>query len=238
MELVKQGSTDLVAPPANWGAEGLSTRDLIIARVRTLQAISGDVSNGKGSPGDMLNSITGEMLAKKGQPLELLPILSLRFWTVYEKVGVKTEYRDKYVMTESNQDQPKEFVSEDGKMMLRQQCLTFLCLQPSKLTKFPLFVDFQRTNLQAGRNLSTIMQENSFAGQPGCARTFSLVTEVTTYNKNSWFIQKVSPVRNSTEEEQVACFKWYQTFKAKEAVQTDEEIPSTGTDAATDNGVF
>ncbi|MFH1328120.1 MAG: hypothetical protein ABIH76_04670 [Candidatus Bathyarchaeota archaeon] len=65
---------------ASMGLENIECTDIILPRIKLMQALSPEVSNGKAKPGDMINSLTGH---NYGQSLEFVPLLHFKsrmFW--------------------------------------------------------------------------------------------------------------------------------------------------------------
>ena len=206
-----------------WGSEGTSSKDLVIPRIQLAQAVSDVCKEGVAKPGEIVHSQTQEILAKKGEKLEVLPIVCLGSWVVSKVVpGGQPEYlREEQLTPENDSENWKQDAFEDGQPIVKQKCLRFLVLLANKSDGFPFFVSFQRSNKNGGKLLSTIMQENKFQGRPGCSRVVELSSFIKTYKTNSWFVFGIKPTRDASQEEREACKKWYILFKDSRLKEAD-----------------
>lgn len=81
-ELAKRPESQLAPAPdyitaGNAGFENQQAGDLVFPRAMLMQALSPQVQNSKFSPGDVVNSITEELITKADQPRAVVPI---KFW--------------------------------------------------------------------------------------------------------------------------------------------------------------
>lgn len=212
-----------------WGSEGTSSKDLVIPKIQIAQANSNACKEGTARPGDLYHSLTKEILLSKGEKLAFLPILSIGSWIITTPKppggGFPDFIRKEPLTPENDSDLWKIEDFEDNRPVVRNKCLTYLVLLASRVDGFPFFIDFQNTNKNAGKNLSTIIQENKFKGQPAPARVVELSSALKNFKGNSWFIMNVAPTRETTVEELAKCKKWYDLFsqvKFKEA-ESDED---------------
>jgi hypothetical protein len=216
-----------------WGTEGTSSKDLVIPRIGLAQASSNVCKEGLARPGELIHSLTKSPLAAKGAKLEVLPILCVGSWVISEPKPMDGSFakfiRKEELTAENNSDQWKIDDFENGQPVVRNKVLSFLTLLVSDVGGFPFFIDFQGTNKNGGKLLSTIIQENSFKGLPAPARVVELSTALKTYRTNSWFVVNVQPGRNATDAEIAQCKKWYDIFcKARitaETQEADQEVP-------------
>lgn len=231
-QLTTEPGKNLTPPNAAWGSEGASSKDLVIPKIQLIQANSNACKEGLGRPGDLMHLLTKEILAPKGQPLEILPILSIGSWVVQTPKsddGDMGKFIRKYALTSDNDsDDWKLEQFEENQPVIHMKALTYLVLLANRINGFPFFIEFNSTNKAGGKLLSTIIQENKFEGKPAPARVVAVSTSLKTYLKNSWFVMGVRPVRSSTSEEVAACKKWYDLFNEKKLEQAEEaeaEVP-------------
>jgi hypothetical protein len=223
-------SKALTTPAAGaWGSENLSSKDLVVPRIALAQASSNVVKEGTARPGQLIHSMTKQPLAEKGAKLEILPILCVGFWNITgpkPQQGFAEFIRREDLTRENDSDQWKIEDFESGQPIVRNKVLSYLCLLASDIGAFPYFIDFQGTNKNGGKLLSTIIQENSFKGLPAPARVVELSTALKTYKSNSWFVVNVQPSRQATEAELNACRKWYDVFNKAKITASSEESES------------
>lgn len=221
-----------VVNPNVWGSEGMSTKDLVIPKIQIAQAVSNACKEGMARPGEIIHSSSNEVLAAKGHKLQILPILCVGSWVVSKLIpGGQPEFMRREKLTFSNDSDDWKLESfEDGIPVVWNKCLSFLVLPLSRVTGFPFFVDFQKTNRNGGKILSTIIQENSMAGMPAPGRVVELSTAMRSYKNNSWFVFQVAASRKSTIDELVQCKKWYDLFSKSQIKEAAPEVEE-------DNGI-
>lgn len=228
---ITQTNTPAVAQGA-WGTEDASAKDLIVPRLQLAQATSDVVKNGSGRPGEIIHGQTQNVLAKKGETIELLPILVVASWVVSEPVvGAQPKFIRIEELTPANDsDNWKVEGYENGKPVLKQKRLSVLVLPVNGLDGFPFFIDFQKTNRKPGQVLSTIIQENRFRNLPAPARVVAVGTQLKTREQNSWFIYTVTVKRDSTAAELAAARKWYDVFASKAKAVAMAEEPAANSE--------
>lgn len=220
-------STAIAKPHDAWGTEGTSSKDLVIPKIQIAQANSNACKEGNARPGDLVHSLTKEVLVSKGTKLELLPILSVASWIITTPKppggGFPTFIRKEPLTQDNDSDIWRIEDFEDNTPVVRNKCLTYLVLLVDRKTGFPFFIDFQNTNKAGGKNLSTIIQENKFRGEPAPSRVVEMSTTLKNYKGNSWFIMNVAPTREATEDELVQCKKWYDLFSKVQFKEAEED---------------
>lgn len=223
--LTTQRDTELVT--SAWGTENTSSKDLVIPKIQIAQANSNACKEGNARPGDLVHSLTKEVLASKGQKLAILPILSIATWIITTPKppgGGFPTFIGKQVLTpENDSDAWKVDCFENNEPAVRNKCLTYLVLLLERKNGFPFFIDFQNTNKAAGKNLSTIIQENKFQNLPAPARVVEMSTTLKNYKSNSWFVVNVAPQRQSSADEIALCKKWYDLFSTVQFKEAEEE---------------
>jgi hypothetical protein len=70
-KLVVAPTSHIVTPDEMYGLEGLEREDITLPRIKLAQALSDEVSNGNASPGDWLNTLSGQSY---GTSFEFIPI--------------------------------------------------------------------------------------------------------------------------------------------------------------------
>ncbi len=206
-----------------WGTEGLSSKDLVLHKIQIAQAMSDACKEGIARPGDIIHSATKAVLAGKGEKIEVLPILCFGSWIV-STAGMQPKFMRKEPLTvDPGDDWKLETFDDDGTAIVKQKCLTFLVLPVNNVSGFPLYLDFQKTNKNGGKLLSTIMQENAFKGLPGPARVIELSTILRSFNNNTWSVYNLAPSRAATEEELTQCKTWFERFKANSLKEEEKD---------------
>lgn len=203
-----------------WGHESESTTDILIPAIKAAQSSSNGCKEGVWLPGQLVHTTTKEVLAEKGKPLEVLPILCVKSWEITSPKpmggGFAKFIRNEPITSANDSDKWNLEKFEDQNPVIWHKVLTFLVLPVSRMQSFPFYMHFKASDKNGGKMLSTIMAENRLKSRPGPGRVVSLTTTLKTYNTNSWFVVNVSPVRDSTDSEIATCKRWFDLFhKAK-----------------------
>lgn len=213
-------------PDESWGSEGASSTDMLIPRIQLCHDISDAVKKGKARPGELISSTSGEVLAKTGASVEIIPIVTFRDWIIndVDEKG-RDKYNSKVPMTRDNENWAREEVV-GGKPIRRVACLNFLCLIPSKLDELPFMVTFKKSSYYAGKKLSTHFQMSAMKKQPPASQAFLISGVTKTYDGFTFSALDVEPSRASTPQELAVAKNWYGIFK-QGAIKTAEEVEPT-----------
>lgn len=132
-DLVKKEETqltDFVAP--EFEAEAVNIEDIAFPRIQQMQPISESVTDGKYAAGDIIDSVTGEILGSTTKQVEIIPLRCRKYYKVTKEVDGK----DKFVRIEpinSPVDMQKEWnFLEDGEQMARRPVMEVFVLIPGK----------------------------------------------------------------------------------------------------------
>lgn len=216
---------------ADWGAvEELTSTDLIVPKIYHQQAMSKLVSEGKARPGDFCDSLTGEVIAKKEEPLQVI------VFGLYKTMIIKKQNRqsmkfelDQIVSinaTNALQYANKPFQEEiNGDTYSNSLMYNFYTLIPGKVSGLPYVLTLGSTKTKAAKKLGTMLTKLSQAKRPGASVVFELTSIAEKNDNGSWFGVEVSQGRDSTAEELKAAHAWYVKSKTQKivAVEEDEE---------------
>jgi len=213
---------------ASWGSEEVEAKDVRISRVLLMQAQSDLVADGKAMPGEMVDSVTGMVLAKKGETLKFVPIYIFKNWVVEEEINGKFEFVKIEEYTAANANQPREPFMHEGKKIryvLSINVLSMLDKDLDDASAIPCIISFKMTGFKAGQDISTVALRARNVGKPAAYFTISLKSEHTKNEKGNFFVFKMAGVEPTIKftEVEPTLLKWYQTFKSGKAV-VDAEV--------------
>lgn len=206
-------------------SSGTDKSDLLIPRIMLQQPLSDFVAKGKCTPGDIVESINGEVLAKKNEGVEIIPITTFKTWIRYQMIDSKWQFLEQIPFTLENSSlQYEEKV--DGVLRRNDACLNFFVLLSNRLDELPFLLAFKRSSYYAGRKLSTHFQVASMKNTDPQKAVFKLTSQLTTVDKNSFWTYDVVRARAAKEEEFGAAVSWFKTLDPQ-AVKThdDETVP-------------
>jgi len=153
-------SHDMVAPDAILGLEGIEREDITLPRIKLLQAMSDEVSNSNASPGDWLNTLSGQSY---GTQFEFIPI------SVWKSRTYFAEKRDDSPICRS----ADSFMSVDGYCCMTEcphdrawdwkggvppLCtLGYNYLVIPLIDPFPAIVTLMKSSFKTGKALNTLL---------------------------------------------------------------------------------
>lgn len=222
-EITKQEPKSVILDEAmggTWGSGGTSTEDMLIPRVLLMQAMSQIVSNGKAAPGDVIDSVDMQPLAKPGTAVEIIPIMTFLEWRVSKFIDGQWQFEKKVPWNQTNATWQYESII-DGIQTKNEKAINVFCLLPNKLDELPFLISFKSSSYQAGKKLSTHFQISSMKGKPPASVTFALTSVKQQKDKYSFFAFDVSKKRDTTKEELAIAYRWWKTLSATK-VKVDE----------------
>ena len=224
-QVAVQGNGNL---PANvdtdWGFDNsVSDSDVVIPKLLLMQKTSQlvDDENSGVSVGDIVRSTSKEILAKKGGPLEFVPIHQFKTWVKYDMSSGSPKFAGIEPCSSANEDLEWEY-EEDGKQMRRDMTLNFYVLLKEDLVAhveakekgtttnlFPCLVSFSRTSYRAGKILAThfFMCGRNRIPVPGTV--YSLSSERKSNDSNSWYTLDVAKVGETDPLLMNECREWW-----------------------------
>lgn len=221
-ELVTKEHHQLATVPASWGSEGSHAEDNLIPRIQLLQAMSEQCKTGTNRPGELVNSLSGEILAKPNEGVEVIPISMYREWQIMKKISeTQFEFLRNEPITDLNTNWAKDDM-ENGYPIRRNRTLNFFVLLPTALNKMPFLVSFRKTSLQAGKKLATHFSLCRYEGKPPASTVFSLSAKYKTWKSNSFHVFEVAQKRDTQLTEMEKAYQWYQLINQKSVVVAEE----------------
>jgi hypothetical protein len=235
-ELVNSETTQIV-PQSSWGSEGVDRGDVLIPKLLLQQALSKFVVDGKAKAGDLVDSLTGEVLGDKNTPVEVIPFLMTKSFRIMELEGNKYEYRRIEPITPENTDSALEY-EEGGKKFRRDRCLNFFLLlanQAGQADAFPYAVTFTRTSLTAGKLLATHFAKMAMLKAPPASKTLNLSCSMVKNDLGSFYVFGVTSGRATAPGELSNAYNWYKTLSTQKHRIDDSDL-NTEAEVKTNEG--
>jgi len=214
---------------ATWGAiEDIDGGDLLVPKIFHQQAMSKLVAEGSAKPGDFCDSLTGEILATKDKPLEVIIFGMYKSMIISKHDPFSNKFKlDKVVtITPENAMQfaGKPFVEETPEGQFKNNLqYNYYCLIPSKLGELPYVLSLGSTKTKSAKKINTILSKLANAGKPGAAIVFNLLSVSEKNDQGSWFGLQVDQGRASTPEEMQAAYNWYTKSKSQKFVAEEKD---------------
>ena len=197
------------------GLEDLDPQtDIKIPRVAILQSLSHLVTDGKGTIGQLANSLTGEIY---GESFEFIPLFSFKTRVKF-LIGKGAVCMSRNALTSSFGDE------ENGGYSIGTNCIeckdaswhgqeapscsivyNFLALDINNLMAFPVVISCMKTGIKEAKNLISMA---AFSGEDLCARVYRMTTKKEDKGKGVYYEPRFELVRRvEVEEYNLACAK-------------------------------
>lgn len=185
----------------------VDARDLVLPRLLLMQGLSEMVTEEKAKMGEILNSLTGEVLGGRGKPVEIIPFFLTRNFIVSEKLGDKFEWRGNVAADHTNahwkeQSHREEMVN--GVLTRRDYSMDFFALladEAGQEDALPVQISFRRTSLKAGKQLYTRFLLTK--GKP--TTTWLLDSKKKENDQGTFYVLEVTRGKPLTDKQRQAC---------------------------------
>lgn len=209
-ELKKQESNLPAMTMADWGQPQVSSSDIIIPKILCMQGLSELVTDDKAKMGDLVDSLTNEVIGNCNDGIEIIPFHMEKILIVSKHNGSDYEFDHIEPSTPENERLPYEQETPEGKFK-NEHCMNFYCLRPNDMS-LPYIVSFKGMSRKSGKVLATQMfVKNATAGKVPPAFVMKLTGTKTKNDKGTFMVLNTAPVRESSNEEISVAFNWYKT---------------------------
>jgi hypothetical protein len=218
-----------------WGSENVSAKDFIIPKILLMQGTSTFVSEGTAMVGQLVDSVSRDLLGGRwgkdnDKPLDFIPFYTFKTWVENEKKGEKFEYVRQIPMDARNEDLPLEY-NEGAKIMRRDRCINVYVLLPEMLDKkqgvIPYIVSFRRTSYQAGKKLSTFLAKLADFNKPAAAKNFRLSVLSKENELGKFCTFDLEQKGDTTAEHLQVAYDWYMKVKTTAMKIDDSDLKQT-----------
>lgn len=211
-ELAKKANGEMAVfegDQADWGADAVGNKEMLMPRLALMAGTSGLVEKDKAQIGDIVNTASEKILAKKGEGLEIIPVKMLPKTYVISKDG-------KWVRTELAKDTDEEREWEiDGEK--HERCLNFYVLVRKEIAEgdaLPYLLSFKGTAIKGGRKLVNHFKMSQAMKKAPARNVFKLSSEKKSNDKNTWNVWAIDEVGDTTEVELKKSYEWLLSLKA------------------------
>lgn len=231
--LVKTENTAVVAPPLGaaeiTNIEGLDFSDCQPTRLMLQQKMSKMVDDGKTKPGDIVDSVSGEIKGSESKPISLIPLSVYKEWAHFYTDEKPAKFFGRTPYSPANAGWEYEGVSGDvpPRPIMNQICMIWSLLPIGG--GMPVLVNFRSSSYKAGKTLASLVMQNAVAKK---RKTIELSCEKQSNEKGTFFVFKVKDGRDLTPQEIAEADRWKKLISKKplapqepETLNSDEQVP-------------
>lgn len=140
------------------GLENMRPGDLLVPRLILLQGLSPQVTEGDCKPGQIINSITGDIWIDKDEEVEFIPVYHYLEWIQWGDRELREGIKERTLDPESKLAQmamrgQKYTDSKGVDQWIVTEYHNFVSLLPSRDMKMPVVISCAKTNHKKGRKL-------------------------------------------------------------------------------------
>jgi hypothetical protein len=210
---------------SQWGLEEqvIDSKDVILPRVWLMQALSKLVAEDEvASAGDIVNSVSEEIIAPSGEWLKVVPVKFEKLWFVMSKTEDKPDLLAIEPVTPLNASREREGTYEGQPCSFNYALRFYLLLEGEDL---PAVVTFKSTSLRAGKQLLTeAYVKNIKAGKNPASRYLALSSQKQKNDKGVYYVFAVKAMEETPIDVQREALQWVNTLK--------KEVPKIAGDEA------
>lgn len=238
------------ADVAAWGVKEVSSNDLIVPQILTMQGLSVMVADGKAQMGEFRDSLTGELIGHyEKQPFEVIPFHCTEVFSISKQEGnggfkyLRTDAIVKSPMKVGYNDNlpwdDKEMI--DGVMtpIKRVRRYNFYVLLPDEVKEMgeaamPKFISFKSTSVKEGKKLFNMMYVRNIAAKlTPASYHFKIAGKKEKNDKGTFIIPTVEQSEKTTPQELSIALKWFKLVSGSAAAvklhEEDEVAPGVDT---------
>jgi hypothetical protein len=233
-ELTKQEDQKQIAEMAKAFGGPVSTTDVLIPKILLMQSLSDFVVDDKAAAGDLVDSVSGEVVAGKGKHLEVIPISMYKTVVIERNNGSKWEYVRTQPYKSGDEKNLWEF-TENGERLRGNVTLNFFVLRADQVDQpdaLPYAAAFRRTSKKAGQYIATHFMKASMAGKPPMSKTILIGSKSEKGDQGPYHVFTAATGRDTAMPEMKAAFRWVEMVKQGLTKVDESDEKSGGAEAA------
>lgn len=217
--------------------------DILIPRILLMQGLSPYVVERKAQQGDIVRSVSAEILGGPNKPISFIPLKQTTSWVITEKVNDRYEFRGIEPRNSTNDTLEWTFV-KNGTDWKRTKAIGIFALLVSDIEAFhleqkrveetgeapdlektlmPVFISFQSTSFTAGKMVSTFFTKAQSMKAPPYKYFLSLSCELDKNDKGSFYVWKVGASKPLPGALVGQASQWYEVLNAARTLKVDSE---------------
>lgn len=246
--MTKADQAGLPALREEAAAQEVLKGDVLIPKLLLMQGLSEFVNERKAAQGDMVRSLTGEVVGNPDKPVEFIPVMYTNTWVEEELVGKKYEFRQEVPRNARNEADPWEF-THNGAPWRRKKSINLYAIltkdiaaEAEEIRKFketgelpdadkallPVLISFRSTSFKAGMKLATHFQKAKKFGVPGYVNTFKLKCYQDKNDQGTYYVLDVESAGKTAPEALKLAQEWNQILSTGSVKVHEVDAASKG----------
>lgn len=224
--------------------DDIETSDLDVPKIFHQQDTSDFAKAGKARAGDWCDSLTGNILAKRDESLEIIIFGLYKTLIISKEDKAKRKFfydRTMHLTPENAVEiatKAKNFIEEiNGETFKNNLTYNYYCILPSRINDIPFVLSLGSTKSGEARKLNTMISRLLLQKRSEASVVFSLKSKADSNDQGDWFGVEISQARDSTPEELSAALEWHAKSKSQKFVVAEEETKTAGKSADSDDDI-
>ena len=223
-DLVKKEETAVttfVAP--EFQAESVSVEDIAFPRIQLMQPISESVTDGKYAAGDIIDSVTGEIIGGTSKAVEIIPLRCRKYYKVTKKVDGKSKFV-RIEMINSAQDMQKDwnFIENDEQLQRRPVMEVFVLVPGQDLPYMFRIAGMSFKGMSKSFYTSAFALPASQRKAP-FIRSLMITSKKEKNDKGTYFVYSFVNGKLSDQDTYAVANQWYESTKNTKIKEDDNE---------------
>lgn len=198
-------------------ANRVAAQDILMPVMLLMQPTSQLVTAEKAKSGEWRGSLSENLLAARGDTVEVIPFGFHKTWVVFKREPNKT--KPEFVRVEPYNVRPNREREETiaGVMYQNFETINYLVVPTSEVLSvqsIPYLLRFRSTAFVTGKKMETMRFQVERTGRPHCFSTVKIGSVFKENEKGKFYIPTVEWGRNTTEEELAAIDPWRKLAQA------------------------
>lgn len=198
----------------SWDTEAVDTKDIIIPKILLMHGTSDLVKKGVRNQGEIVKSVTGEVVAKRGETVDVIVFEKWKEWRIMKKnpASGRFEYLRLETWTPENDALEWEY-TEGGDTFRRDKTMNFygvIAKEAEAGNAFPVKLSFVRTGFKTGLKIADAYARALMEKQPPTRQVFKIGSELVTGKEETYFAFTAEAGEASTEAQKKAALTWRQ----------------------------
>lgn len=234
-ELVKKEETQVAQFEApDFESEAVNVEDIAFPRIQMMQPISETVTDGKYAAGDIIDSVTGEILGSSTKQIEIIPLRCRKYYKVQKIVGSDKKEFVRIEPINSATDMNKEWnFEENGEQMIRRPVMEVFVLIPGRDLPY-----IWRLSGMSFKGLSKQFYTSAFAlpasqKKAPFVRSLLIQTKKEKNEKGVYFVFSFINGKLTDKDTYMLANQWYESTKTTK-IQDDEDEEDEPKTSSTD----
>lgn len=234
---VKRAAELAVIDQADWGADNVDNKNMLLPRLALMAGTSALVGQDKAAIGDIVNTASGKILADKAGALEIIFVKQLPMtWVI--SVGGKWDRTE--LVVPGVEHEWEQVIGKDAKgkdiVEKHERCLNFYVLLKKEMaegTAMPHLLSFKGSGFKAGQRLVNHFKLSQGIRQSPARVFFKLSSVVRSNDDNTWRVWNTEEAGATTPDEISQAYQWLLKLRERDDNQvTQYEQETEGTSAS------